>query len=59
MPHAAAFRRLAVLALAGLASCRSGPASSGPAALVVYGRVWTGDSARPWAGAGTSLARSV
>ena len=51
MPHAAAFRRLAIVALAGLASCRSGPASCGPADLVVYGRVWTGDSAHPWAGA--------
>jgi predicted amidohydrolase YtcJ len=52
MPHAAALRRLALLALAGLASCRSGSSSSaGPADLVVYGRVWTGDSARPWAGA--------
>jgi predicted amidohydrolase YtcJ len=51
MPLAAALRRLAPLALAGLASCRSGPASSGPADLVVYGRVWTGDSAHPWAGA--------
>ncbi|HEX6107411.1 MAG TPA: amidohydrolase [Gemmatimonadales bacterium] len=36
------------LALAGLFACESaGP----PADLVVYGRVWTGDSARPWAGA--------
>ena len=52
MPHAPALRRLALLALAGLASCRSEPAiSAGPADLVVYGRVWTGDSARPWAGA--------
>ena len=52
MPHVAALRRLAVLALAGLASCRSEPApSAGPADLVIYGRVWTGDSARPWAGA--------
>ena len=51
MPHAAALRRLALLTLAGLTSCRSGPASSaGPADLVVYGRVWTGDSGRPWAG---------
>lgn len=50
MPHAAC-RRLALVALAGLGSCRSGPASSaGPADLVVYGRIWTGDSARPWAG---------
>jgi predicted amidohydrolase YtcJ len=52
MTHAAVVRRLALLGLAGLASCRSGPAASaGPADLVVYGRVWTGDSARPWAGA--------
>jgi predicted amidohydrolase YtcJ len=52
MPHAAVLRRLAPLALAGLASCRSGSApSAGPADLVVYGRIWTGDSARPWAGA--------
>ena len=52
MPHAARFRRLALATLAGLASCRSGPSlSAGPADLVVYGRVWTGDSARPWAGA--------
>jgi len=29
---------------------RSDPASQ-PADLVVYGRVWTGDSAQPWAGA--------
>jgi predicted amidohydrolase YtcJ len=52
MSLAAALRRLAPLALAGLASCRSAPRSTaGPAGLVVYGRVWTGDSARPWAGA--------
>jgi predicted amidohydrolase YtcJ len=50
MPHAFALRRLALVALAGLVSCRSAP-SGGPADLVVYGRVWTGDSARPWAGA--------
>jgi predicted amidohydrolase YtcJ len=50
--------RLWVLELGGLAglagalSCRTAPASpaaSRPADLVVYGRVWTGDSARPWA----------
>jgi hypothetical protein len=50
MPHAFALRRLVLVALAGLVSCRSAP-SGGPADLVVYGRVWTGDSARPWAGA--------
>jgi hypothetical protein len=50
MPHPFALRRLALVTLAGLLSCRSAP-SDGPADLVVYGRVWTGDSARPWAGA--------
>jgi predicted amidohydrolase YtcJ len=50
MPHVAVLRRLAPLALAGLASCRSGPTAR-PADLVVYGRIWTGDEARPWAGA--------
>ena len=33
-------------------ACRSSPGSataSKPADLIVYGRVWTGDSARPWA----------
>ena len=52
MPFSAALRRLALVALAGLASCRAASdAPAGPADLVVYGRVWTGDSARPWAGA--------
>ena len=41
---------LALIALAGALSCRAAPASSRPADLVVYGRVWTGDSAKPWAG---------
>jgi predicted amidohydrolase YtcJ len=50
MPHPFALRRLALVSLAGLLSCRSAP-SAGPAELVVYGRVWTGDSARPWVGA--------
>jgi predicted amidohydrolase YtcJ len=35
--------------LAGLLACAS--ASTPEADLVVYGRVWTGDSAQPWAGA--------
>jgi predicted amidohydrolase YtcJ len=35
--------------LAGLLACPS--ASAPDAALVIYGRVWTGDSANPWAGA--------
>jgi predicted amidohydrolase YtcJ len=46
--------RVAFAALAGLLSCNAPPQPSGasrPADLVVYGRVWTGDSARPWAGA--------
>ncbi|MBA2627334.1 MAG: amidohydrolase [Gemmatimonadales bacterium] len=46
----------ALLTLA-LAGCKAsgGPAASGAAApvadLIVYGRVWTGDSAKPWAAA--------
>jgi predicted amidohydrolase YtcJ len=38
--------------LAGLASCRVVPESSAelqPVDMVVYGRVWTGDSGKPWA----------
>lgn len=50
MPHRSALRRLALVTLAGLVSCRAAP-SAGPADLVVYGRVWTGDSAKPWADA--------
>ncbi len=50
MPHPFSLRRLALVTLAGLLSCRSAP-SAGPADLVVYGRVWTGESARPWVGA--------
>jgi predicted amidohydrolase YtcJ len=50
MPFPVALRRLALLPLAGLLACRAGP-SAGPADLVVYGRVWTGDSAEPWVGA--------
>lgn len=41
---------LPLLVLAELAACRSTPPAK-LADLVVYGRVWTGDSARPWAGA--------
>jgi predicted amidohydrolase YtcJ len=46
-------RRLAgltPLALVALAGCRATSAQA-PADLVVFGRVWTGDSTRPWAGA--------
>ncbi|MGH7578837.1 MAG: amidohydrolase, partial [Gemmatimonadales bacterium] len=50
MSHAFALRRLAFLTLAGLLACRSG-SSGGPPDLVVYGRVWTGDTAKPWAAA--------
>jgi predicted amidohydrolase YtcJ len=38
--------------LCGLTACGSLPGSASaprPADLIVYGRVWTGDSARPWA----------
>jgi predicted amidohydrolase YtcJ len=41
---------LALIASA-LLSCRAAPASSRAADLVVYGKVWTGDSTKPWAGA--------
>ena len=50
MSHAFALRRLAFVAVAGLVSCHAAD-SAGPAALVVYGRVWTGDTAKPWAAA--------
>jgi predicted amidohydrolase YtcJ len=43
---------LLTAALAITAACRSVPGSAaapGPVDLMVYGRVWTGDSARPWA----------
>jgi predicted amidohydrolase YtcJ len=45
---------LITMSVAGLVSCRAVPDSSAaprPADLVVYGRVWTGDSIRPWAAA--------
>ena len=41
---------LRVLALAGLLACGNA-AHGAPADLVVYGRIWTGDSAAPWAAA--------
>jgi predicted amidohydrolase YtcJ len=43
---------LLAAALWGLPACRPLPGSASaarPADLIVYGRVWTGDSARPWA----------
>ena len=53
MPHRLARCPAAVFFL--LSACgtsgASRPPADGPADLVVYGRVWTGDSARPWAGA--------
>ena len=51
-------RRLAPIALAGLLGCASKPSAT-PADLVVYGRVWTGDSARPWAGAVASRGETM
>lgn len=36
-----------VILLLGLAACRRGPTAD----LVVHGRIWTGDSTAPWAGA--------
>ncbi len=38
--------RLPLLAIAGLLACGQ---AAPPADLVLYGRVWTGDSAKPWA----------
>ncbi|HEU5041206.1 MAG TPA: amidohydrolase, partial [Gemmatimonadales bacterium] len=43
-------RALSLLALAGCFGCRGAPRVA-PADLVVYGRIWTGDSATPWAAA--------
>jgi predicted amidohydrolase YtcJ len=42
---------LMLVGIAGVVSCQTAPATSRGADLVVYGRVWTGDSAQPWAGA--------
>jgi predicted amidohydrolase YtcJ len=50
MPLVTALRRFAFVTLAGLTACRSAD-TPGPADLVVYGRIWTGDSAHPWVGA--------
>src|SRR5215210_906123 len=40
----------AVVTLAGVLACQAAPATPRAADLVVYGRVWTGDSVHPWAG---------
>jgi predicted amidohydrolase YtcJ len=45
-----AFARVPLLALLLLAACAAGRPDAAPADLVVFGRVWTGDSATPWAG---------
>ncbi len=47
--HSTRLGRLSLLWLAGLLGCASRPARPAPD-LVVFGRVWTGDSAHPWAG---------
>ena len=46
-PHTGA---LLLLLSAGAPACQTPPPPP-PTSLVVYGRVWTGDSARAWAGA--------
>ena len=50
MPVAPPAAALTLLLAAGLVGCRGAPPAR-LADLVVYGRVWTGDSALPWAGA--------
>jgi predicted amidohydrolase YtcJ len=50
MPRRAPSLRPALVGLIGLFACRGAP-STIPPDLIVYGRVWTGDSAAPWAGA--------
>jgi predicted amidohydrolase YtcJ len=50
MPHRASSLRPSLVGLIGLLACRGAP-STIPPDLIVYGRVWTGDSAAPWAGA--------
>jgi predicted amidohydrolase YtcJ len=49
MPMCRPIYRLAPFALLTLEACAARPAAA-PVDLVVYGRVWTGDSAKPWAG---------
>jgi predicted amidohydrolase YtcJ len=44
------YRWPALVALAGALACQAAPATPRAADLVVYGRVWTGDSVHPWAG---------
>lgn len=44
------YHALPTIALAGLMACGTAPHGV-PADLVVYGRIWTGDSVTPWAGA--------
>jgi predicted amidohydrolase YtcJ len=48
-------RPLTLLAAAALAGCSTAPKAD----LVVYGRVWTGDSTRPWAGAVASRGDTI
>jgi predicted amidohydrolase YtcJ len=48
-------RPLALLAAAVVAGCSTAPKAD----LVVYGRVWTGDSTRPWAGAVASRGDTI
>lgn len=47
LPHR--LRGMVLLLLAALPACAQRPPAR-PVDLVVYGRVWTGDSAHPWAG---------
>jgi predicted amidohydrolase YtcJ len=48
IPFHSGSRRMVLTLMAGLLAC-AGAQPRRPADLVVYGRIWTGDSARPWA----------
>jgi predicted amidohydrolase YtcJ len=50
MPRRFPLLRSSLVGLIGLLAWRGSPSPT-PPDLVVYGRVWTGDSAKPWAGA--------
>jgi predicted amidohydrolase YtcJ len=58
MPGRAARFRSSLIGSIGLSTCGGTPSTISPD-LVVFGRVWTGDSASPWAGAVAVLGDTV